>query len=60
VKTSADSLISISAWQSAQQADAASQTAAQWVRENVADAFLSVENHVGDLVFFSSAGQLGG
>lgn len=60
VKTGDDSLISISAWQSAQQADAANQTAAQWVKDNVAAVFVSVENHVGDLAFFSSAGQLGG
>lgn len=59
VKTGDDALISISAWQSTEQADAASQTAAQWVRENLADVFLSVQNHVGDLFFFSAAGQLG-
>jgi heme-degrading monooxygenase HmoA len=60
VKTGDDALISISAWQTSEQADAANQTAGQWVKENVADVFLSVQNHVGDLHFFSSAGQLGG
>ncbi|HLY30753.1 MAG TPA: antibiotic biosynthesis monooxygenase [Ktedonobacterales bacterium] len=59
IKTGAESLISVSIWQSEQQATAAVQTAADWVRQNLADQVTSVSNHVGDLSFFSSLAPIG-
>jgi heme-degrading monooxygenase HmoA len=51
VKTGDDRGVSISTWKSAEQAQAAVATAAGWVKENLADALVSVENHVGELRF---------
>jgi len=59
VKTGEDTVLSISVWQSAEQANAAVQVAASWIRENIAELVVSVQNHVGDLVFFSSTSTLG-
>lgn len=59
VKTGETSLISLSFWQSQQQAEAAVQVAASWVKDNIAQAVESVQNHVGDLAWFSSAGTIG-
>jgi heme-degrading monooxygenase HmoA len=59
IKTGEDSGISLSVWQTREQAEAAIQLAASWVRENVAELIESVQNHVGDLAFFSSTGPLG-
>lgn len=52
-KTGDDEGVSISTWDSAEQAQAAIQTAAGWVKENLADMVISVENHVGELGFSS-------
>jgi len=46
-------VVSISTWASAEQAQAAVQTAAGWVKANLADTIVSVENHVGELGFSS-------
>jgi heme-degrading monooxygenase HmoA len=59
VKTGADTAISISAWQTREQADAAVQAAASWVKENIAEVTESVQNHVGDVAFFSSVAPVG-
>jgi heme-degrading monooxygenase HmoA len=60
VKTGDDSGISISVWQTGDQAQAAVQTAGTWVAANIAALVESVQNHVGDLSFFSSSGTIGG
>ena len=59
VKTEGDTAVSISVWQSRQQAEAAVQTAGAWVKEHVGPALESVENQVGDLSFFTAAASLG-
>jgi heme-degrading monooxygenase HmoA len=60
IKTGADSLVSLSIWQTRQEAEAAVQTAATWVKENIAPLMESVQNHVGDVGFFSAKGTIGG
>ena len=60
VKTGEETLVSISVWESEQQAIDASQIAGAWVKENVGDILVSVENHVGDLAYFSSMAAIGG
>lgn len=59
LKTGADTAVSISAWQTREQADAAVGVAASWVKENIAEMTESVQNHVGDLAFFSSVVPVG-
>jgi heme-degrading monooxygenase HmoA len=59
VKTGEGSAISISFWQSRQQAKAAVQVAASWVKDNLAELTESVQIYVGDLSFFSSIGPIG-
>jgi hypothetical protein len=54
-----DSLISISFWQSRQEANAAEQVAASWAKDNLAELIYTVQNYVGDLSFFSSTGPIG-
>jgi hypothetical protein len=51
VVTGDEEVVSISAWESAEQAQAAVQTAAGWVRENLADLIVAVDNHVGESGF---------
>jgi heme-degrading monooxygenase HmoA len=53
VVTGDTEVVSISTWESVEQAQAAVQIAASWVRENLADAIVSVTNHVGELGFSS-------
>ncbi|MGO8949087.1 MAG: antibiotic biosynthesis monooxygenase [Ktedonobacterales bacterium] len=60
VKTGDDAGVSISIWQTQDQAQAAVQTAGSWVQANIAGMVESVQNLVGDLVFFSSSGAIGG
>ncbi len=59
VKTGESSAISLSFWQSQEQAEAAVKVAASWVKENIAEMIESVQNHVGDLSFFSSVSAIG-
>jgi hypothetical protein len=59
IKTAEDAVISLSLWQTSEEADAAVQTAATWVRENLAGMVDSVQNYVGDLAFFSSTAPIG-
>ncbi len=49
VKLSDDSAIFINTWQTMEQAEAAAQSAAGWVRENVASLIESVETYIGEL-----------
>ena len=59
VTTDVDTVISLSFWQTQEQAEAAVQAAASWVKDNLAEMVVSVQNYVGDLAFFSSTGTLG-
>src|SRR5436305_569389 len=56
VKTGEDTVISISFWQSQQQAEDAIQVAASWAKDNLAGLTSTVQNYVGELSFFSSTG----
>ena len=58
VVTQNDGAVSISIWQTLEQAQAAIETAASWVAANVAELLVSVQNLVGDLAFFSSSGTI--
>ena len=60
IKTGETSAISFTVWQSREQAEAAIQVAASWVRQNIAEMTESVHNHVGEVAFFSSSGSVGG
>ena len=51
VKTADDTGISYSGWRSKEQADAAVAKAADWVKQNLADLVVSVENHVGEMAW---------
>lgn len=59
IKTGENTGISLSFWQSQEQAEAAVKVAASWVRENLAEMVEAVQNHVGDLSFFSQIGTIG-
>ena len=54
--TGDDFLISLSIWDSAEQADAATASAAEWVAEHIADRVELQEDFVGDLAFLLRAG----
>src|SRR3954466_6582630 len=51
VTTGDNEVVSISKWESAEQAQAAVPAAAAWVKENLAEMILSVNNHIGELGF---------
>ena len=53
VKTGHDTAISISSWESKEQAEQANQRIGSWVKQNVADTVASVESHIGELAFSS-------
>ena len=59
VKTGDDSGISISTWDTKREADIAVQRAADWVKQNIAAAVVSVENHVGEVAFSEGADGAG-
>jgi hypothetical protein len=59
IKTGEDAVISLSLWESHEEAEQAVPIAAAWVRENLAGMVDSVQNHVGDLAFFSSTAPIG-
>ena len=59
VITGEDSAISITIWQSEEQANAAVKVAASWIRDNLAEMVESVQNHIGNLALFSSTWALG-
>ncbi len=54
-----EALISISRWESAEQADAASQAARSWAAEHLARQIVLEEEHVGQLVLSSSVPTVG-
>jgi heme-degrading monooxygenase HmoA len=53
VTTGDEEVISIGTWASAEKAQAAVQSAEGWVKENIADVIVSVDNHVGEPGFSS-------
>lgn len=53
VKTGDDAAVSTSSWETREQAEKAVATAAGWVRENIAEKLVSVENHTGEVVIAS-------
>ena len=59
VKVGEDSVISISFWQTREQAEAAVQAIASWVKDNLAEMIETVRNYVGELSFFTAAVPIG-
>ena len=59
VKSGEDEGVSLSVWETHEQAEKAVQVAATWAKDNVADKIESVQNHVGNLAFFSSKVPVG-
>ncbi|HEX6482399.1 MAG TPA: antibiotic biosynthesis monooxygenase [Ktedonobacteraceae bacterium] len=59
VKAGQDSVISISFWQSREQAEAAVQLSTAWSKDNLPGMTQSVQNYVGELSFFTSAVPIG-
>lgn len=57
ILTGADTGYTISIWENEQQAAEAVQAAAGWVKENVADLVVSVENRVGRVRFSHRANE---
>ncbi len=51
-----DEIWSLSVWETAEQAEAANELAAEWVAENLADRITVTETHVGDLVISTTLG----
>lgn len=51
IKTADDGGVSITTWDTAEQAEQAIQAAASWVKANVAEHVVTVWNHVGDVAF---------
>ncbi len=49
VQAGDDRIVSITTWQTAEQAEQAASTAAAWVRDNIAQYVTSVENYTGEL-----------
>jgi hypothetical protein len=50
-----DKVVSISIWQTREQAEKSADMAATWVKENLADRVRLVTSHVGDLALFHGA-----
>lgn len=48
-----DTILSVSTWHSAAQAEAATRQAADWVRQQLADRIQLLNNYVGDVLFSS-------
>lgn len=51
IKTGPDSVISVSVWETHEEAEGAVAKTADWVRENLAGMVENVTNHVGDIAF---------
>jgi quinol monooxygenase YgiN len=51
IRAGADSIISISHWDSPAQAQAAVNAGADWVKKNIADSVVSAETYVGEVAF---------
>lgn len=56
VHTGPESVVSLTTWETAAQADAAAGMLAEWVKSEVPDALRSVVNHIGE-VRFSTLGR---
>ena len=56
IVTIADGLLSISTWQSKEQADAATQSASAWVREHLTPFVNLAENYVGEVALSRRSG----
>jgi heme-degrading monooxygenase HmoA len=52
-------LVSVTMWQTAEQANAATKAAAQWTRANVANNIQLEQNIIGDVAFFKSLAPMG-
>jgi heme-degrading monooxygenase HmoA len=59
VKTGDDSGVTISVWETRELAQAAAETSAGWVQNNIASLVESVQNLVGDVSFFASVAAIG-
>lgn len=55
IKTGDDGVVSISTWESHEQAEQAVQQAGAWVKEHMAELTTSVDNYVGDVGFYHRA-----
>lgn len=53
-KVADDELVSISIWDSRDEAEAATGLAADWVGENIADLVERKQNYIGDLAFYAT------
>jgi len=53
VRAEDETIISISRWRSREQADRATEAAASWVRDNIADNVALQQNYVGEVVLSS-------
>jgi hypothetical protein len=59
LKAHENRVVSLSFWETEAEAEEAIPVAREWVAANIADMVVSVENHVGDLEFFSVAQPVG-
>ena len=50
-------MVSVTVWESAEQAEQANEVAASWVRENIADRVRLERTYVGDFLFYDTALQ---
>lgn len=57
VLTGGDTAYSISTWENEGQATEAVKAAGEWVKANLADQVVSVQNHVGEVAFSHRASQ---
>jgi heme-degrading monooxygenase HmoA len=56
VAAAGEKIISFSAWDSAESAEAANAAAAKWVQENFADQVELVDSQIGDILFSTTLG----
>jgi hypothetical protein len=56
VIASGDEIFSFSAWESAEQAEAANAAAGEWVAENLTDGFELSETKIGEILFSTTLG----
>ena len=59
MKVGEDTGVSISIWESREQADVAIQTAASWVRDNLVGLATLTHHYVGDLAYYVTAESVG-
>jgi Antibiotic biosynthesis monooxygenase len=58
-ETEEGKVVSVTLWESAEQAEEANELAASWVRENIADRVRLESTYVGDFLFYETALQPG-